>query len=132
MLRSGGFAKGLALALMLGLSGCGGIPKQTAAPDDAKAYVAADPYNLGRTPRKFAWEDVRRIQPISFCYGRPLDEADDLRAEAEYICKGGKVEYYGQDVGLRRCPLFQPYRMTFICFPAESLETSSSESSAAQ
>jgi len=42
------------------------------------------------------------------------------------------VEYYGQDVGLRRCPLFQPYRMTFICFPPGSLGPSLSDSSPLQ
>ena len=132
-MRCQAFYRGaLALALLLGLTACGGAPKRTAAPDDAKEYVAADPFNQGRTPRKFAWEDVRRVQPISFCYGRPFDEAPDLRAEAEYICKGGTVEYFGQDNGLRRCPLLQPYRMTFICFPAGSLDKSVSESSAVQ
>lgn len=118
----------LAVVLLAGLTACVGAPMRTGAPDDAKEYVGADSFNQGRTPRKYAWEDVRRVQPISFCYGRPLDEAEDLRAEAEFICKGGRVEYYGQDIGLRRCPLFQPYRMTFICFPDGALEATESSS----
>jgi len=130
---SGLYLRGFILAVALGLSACGGIPKRTVAPDEANDYVASDPFNQGRTKRKFAWEDVRRIQPISFCYGRPFDQAEDLRAEAEFICKGGTVEYFGQDLGLRRCPLLQPHRITFICFPAGALDgTAAAESSPAQ
>lgn len=128
----GCLAAAFALVLAAALVGCGGAPKRTSVPNEARVYAAEDPFNQGRSAREFAWEDVRRVQPISFCYGRPLDDAPDLRAEAEYICKGGTVEYYGQDVGLRRCPLFQPYRMTFICFPAGSLESSVTESAPAE
>jgi hypothetical protein len=112
------------LAGLVGLAACTTGPMKTSAPDEARDFAANDPYNTGRVPRQFAWEDVERIQPVSFCYGQPLDRAEDLRDEAAYFCKGGTVEYYGQDIGLVHCPLFQPNRMTFICYPAGAVESS--------
>jgi hypothetical protein len=112
------------LAGLLGLTACTTGPMKTSAPDEARDFAANEPYNAGRIPRQFAWEDVQRVQPVSYCYGQPLDTVEDLRDEAAFFCKGGTVEYYGQDIGLVRCPMFQPNRMTFICYPEGAVESS--------
>jgi hypothetical protein len=37
--------------------------------------------------------------------------------DAQEICKGGTVEFVGQDTHLAECPAFQPLRVTYMCYP---------------
>lgn len=86
-------------------------------PAEVAARAAEDPRNVGKKPRKALWQEVRLVQAIAFCYGRPLDTPERLMGDAQEICKGGTVEFVGQDTHLAECPAFQPLRVTYMCYP---------------
>ncbi len=115
----------LALVLPLLAAGCAG-PYKTTVPEEAAKQASTDSRNLGRAPRKQFWQDVNRVQALSFCYGGGLNTAEQVIEEAQVACKGGTVELHSQDIGLRRCALFQPHRVTYICTPNDLLEASDS------
>lgn len=110
----------LCLAGILALTACSSGAKKVRAPDAAvtlateAAAATADPVRRGiQRP----WDPVRKTQALSYCVSRQLNTPDGLLDIAQEDCKGGTLAYYGQDNGLRYCPLFQPHRMTFICYP---------------
>lgn len=113
-----------AMALPLFGAGCGTSPYKTSAPDEVTEQASTDLRNLGRALRKQPWQDVNRVQAVSFCYGGGLNTAEQVLEEAQYFCKGGTLRLHSQDVGLRRCALFQPHRVTYVCTPNGLLETS--------
>ena len=106
----------LVCLLMMGLAACSGPVGTVSSPRKASALADGDPSNIGKKPRKAAWQDVTLVQAISYCYGA-TDTPEAMLEEARDFCKGGEVKYYGQDTYLRKCPLFQPHRITFICYP---------------
>jgi len=108
------------LAGSLTLSACSSGAKKVPAPDAAvalatEAAAAGGTVVVGGIQRP--WDPVRITQALAYCVSRQLNTPDDLLALAQEDCKGGTLAFYGQDNGIRYCPLFQPHRMTFICYP---------------
>lgn len=113
----------LCLAGFLALAACSSGAKKVPAPETAVA-LASEAAAAGGTVTigiQRPWDPVRRAQALSYCVSRQLNTPDDLLAIAQEDCKGGTLAFYGQDNGIRYCPLFQPHRMTFICYPPTSV-----------
>ena len=106
------------LAGFLALAACSSGAKKVRAPDAAKALAAEAAAAAGPVKQGIQrpWDPVRRTKAIAYCVSRQLNTPDGLLAIAQEDCKGGTLAYYGQDNGLRYCPLFQAHRMTFICY----------------
>ena len=105
------------LLLAISLAACADAYFPVASPQEAVALAESDPRNDGKEPRKAAWQDIRLIQPVSFCYNEATASQEDLELEAKDFCKGASVEHFATSTYFRRCPLFQPQRITFMCFP---------------
>ena len=72
----------------------------------------------GQPPaRRFTWQDVRRVQAMSFCYSAGINRIQDVAGEAKDACKGGRLAIFSQENTFINCPLLQPVRITFICYP---------------
>ena len=102
------------LALLLttfALAGCGGsfepLP-QTLSPVVQEALNKSyERYGRGPgAPRGFA-----------FCYSATGSDAKKLPEVARQTCGRGRLEYRGTDILFSDCPLLQPNRANFICYP---------------
>jgi hypothetical protein len=117
------YGRSLLLVIALGmLVACTTGPGPVTSPAETAALAEGDPRNVGKEPRKALWQKVRLVQAISFCYGSPPDAPGELVSEAQAVCKGGTVDFVGQDTYLAECPLFQPHRVTFMCYPGPEEE----------
>jgi hypothetical protein len=105
------------LLLTVSLGACADAYFPVAPPQEAAILAESDPRNVGKEPRKAAWQDIRLVQPVSFCFNEANASQEDLELEAKAFCKGGTVEHFATNTYFRRCPLFQPQRITFMCFP---------------
>lgn len=126
-MKSYGLLTILCLAGGLALSACSSGALRAPAPDQAKALAAeaaaaqqleaAASERPARRGARRPWEPVRKLQALAYCVSSQLNTPEDLLVLAQADCKGGTLAFYGQDNGIRYCPLFQPHRLTFICYP---------------
>lgn len=56
---------------------------------------------------------------LSYCYSSQLNWSDQVLATAREACPRGRLHFQGEDVLWTKCPLFQPVRATFLCYPPE-------------
>lgn len=56
---------------------------------------------------------------LSYCYSSQLNWSDQVLETAREACPRGRLHFHGEDVLWTRCPLFQPVRATFLCYPPE-------------
>ena len=56
---------------------------------------------------------------LSYCYSSQLNEPAQVLESAREDCPAGKLFFQDDDVLWTRCPLIQPVRATFLCYPAE-------------
>lgn len=56
---------------------------------------------------------------LSYCYSSQLNWSHQVMAAAREACPGGRLHFQGEDVLWTRCPLLQPVRVTFLCYPPE-------------
>lgn len=61
---------------------------------------------------------------ISYCYSNLLNTPEQLLVRAEETCEraNGRLAYAGEDAVLTPCPLLQPVRATWLCYPSEEPE----------
>ncbi|SMF60631.1 hypothetical protein SAMN06265365_12154 [Tistlia consotensis] len=104
------------LALAALLAGCTTDPTPTQGP---KALV--QPIQRA-TQRALVAGVTPAPQPIvvSFCYSSLVNTRKQLREDAQARCYLGKgqLQFVGEDSILAPCPLFQPVRATWLCYPA--------------
>ena len=93
------------------------------------AACSSDPYTIGTTrqpPWRFESVDAlpaadppfsSRSRRIAVCYGRPLNDEQDVLAVVEERCKTGRLVVERRDAFWNGCGLFQPMRATYICDP---------------
>ncbi len=110
----------LAIAILgLALSACSQDARNARVPKAASAY-ANEIGGPDQPPRRqFSWQDVRRVQAMSFCYSAGINRIQDVTGEAKEACKGGRLALYSQESSFINCPLLQPVRITFICYPPD-------------
>lgn len=60
-------------------------------------------------------------QVISYCYGNLLNTPEQLedRAAEKCLAVAGRLVFVGEDAALTPCPLLQPVRATWLCYPGE-------------
>ncbi|MEX0759217.1 MAG: hypothetical protein WD100_06530 [Tistlia sp.] len=105
------------LAGLLALAGCTTDPAPSAGPKELVQPIQRARQQAlveGRTPAP---------QPtvLSYCYSRLINTPEQLAYEAGEACteRGGRLVFYGEDAVLTPCPLLQPVRATYLCYPAE-------------
>lgn len=78
----------------------------------------APPKTIGEEPKPLI---VGSGEPyaLSYCYSSQLNWSDQVLETAREACPKGKLHFQGEDVLWTRCPLFQPVRATFLCYPPE-------------
>ena len=108
---------GCLLTVLLALSACTRPFEPVTSPPGAVELAANNPRNLGQEPRNAPTQEVRLVQPVSYCFNETNRTREEMQQAAEDFCRGGSVSYFGTDTHLRQCPLFEPRRITFICYP---------------
>jgi hypothetical protein len=59
-----------------------------------------------------------RPRAIALCYGKPMNDPEEVRQAARALCPNdGRIERVAEDVFWNTCALFQPVRVSFVCFP---------------
>ena len=109
--------QGTVLTVFFALLACARPFEPVTSPREAVDLTASDPRNQGREPRNARTQNVTLVQPVSYCFNETNRTREDMQLEAEDFCKGGSVRYFGTDTHFRECPLFEPQRITFICYP---------------
>lgn len=105
-----------AAALGLILAACSGRPFEAAPLESIQSSLQTDV--LSGDGEEAASATEPRV--ISLCYSRGLNSDEEVLEEARYLCDGGTVERQGEeDIFWNDCALFQPFRVSFICTPAE-------------
>lgn len=113
----------LAVAILgLALSACSQDTRRARIPEEASTYASQIGGADQPARRQFSWQDVRRVQAMSFCYSAGINRIQDVTGEAREACKGGRLALYSQDNSFINCPLLQPVRITFICYPPDLSE----------
>lgn len=56
---------------------------------------------------------------LSYCYGSQVNQPSQVLEYAREDCPGGKLVFRGEDMLWTKCPLVQPVRATFLCYPAD-------------
>ncbi len=103
------------VAALFGLSGCTTDPAPANGPKHLVQPILRDTQRAlvaGRTPSS-------KPAVLSYCYSNLINTPEQLEVEATEACErmGGRLEFYGEDTVLAPCPLFQPVRATFLCYP---------------
>ncbi len=74
------------------------------------------------------WEPQELVNPgieggqkpavLSYCYSSQINEPSQVLEYAREDCPTGKLYFKEDDVLWTKCPLIQPVRATFLCYPA--------------
>lgn len=107
---------GLAGLVLVGLGACTLEPIKTQ-PPAAAAQGASPALKTGAEPRV-----------LSYCYGNQVNEPSQVLDYAREDCPGGRLVFSGEDILWTKCPLVQPVRATFLCYPAESEQPAANQS----
>ncbi len=94
----------------LGLAACTVQPIKTKPPAAVIEKVAKE--NRGG----------QRPAVLSYCYSGQLNEPEQVLEYAREDCPSGKLFFQDDDILWTKCPLIQPVRATFLCFPADPAE----------
>lgn len=97
--------------MLLGLGACSPAPFKTSIP------AGFDPAILK------SGKDVPTAKALSYCYSSQLNQSQQVIARAQEDCSDGRLHFHDEDMLWTRCPLIQPVRITFICYPAKPAET---------
>ncbi|WP_282610602.1 hypothetical protein [Pelagibius sp. Alg239-R121] len=98
----------LVLVGLLVLGACTPEPIKTAPPLEIEDQIAP------------SLEGGRKPVVLSYCYSSQLNWSKQVLATAREACSGGKLHFQDEDVLWTKCPLFQPVRVTFLCYPPNS------------
>ncbi len=105
----------VACVLAAGLAACSARPYKVSAPASLTRAL-----ELEREAAAEAERPVPRI--VSLCYGKLLNTAEEVLAEARYECQDGEVTLRDTDLFWTPCGLLQPVRASFICTPRPKAE----------
>lgn len=100
----------LVMLSLFGLAACTVQPIKTTSPPAVEQKV------------RQAKQAGQKPVVLSFCYSSQLNEPAQVLAYAREACPAGKLHFQGDDVLWTKCPLIQPVRATFICYPADPAE----------
>lgn len=108
-MRAGRFYRRTILVMLalFGLGACTVQPIKTKPPSKVQQQVSGD------------IEGGRKPVVLSYCYSSQLNEPAQVLEYAREDCPAGKLYFHGDDVLWTKCPLIQPVRATFLCYPAE-------------
>ncbi len=91
----------------IGIAACTVQPIKTEAPSAVIEKVAQENRG-GQTPAV-----------LSYCYSSQINEPAQVLEYAREDCPSGKLFFQDDDVLWTKCPLIQPVRATFLCYPAD-------------
>lgn len=97
----------LVILSLLGLAACTVQPIKTAPPSAVVEKVRQENRG-GQAPAI-----------LSYCYSGQLNEPAQVLEYAREDCPAGKLFFQDDDVLWTKCPLIQPVRATFLCYPAD-------------
>lgn len=105
----------IVVALCAGLAACAPDPYQIGA-------VTTPPWESAPSPELPSAEPPLgpRAHRISLCYGKLVNDPQEVLDEADYLCKGGRLIVEHQNTFWNGCGLLQPVRVTYICDPPPS------------
>ncbi len=106
----GRFCRGLMIVglSLFGLSAC--------TPDPIKTSPRWTPEEQTRP----GIEGGQKPVVLSYCYSSQLNRPQQVWDFAREDCSEGKLYFTDQDVLWTKCPLFQPVRVTFLCYPSKA------------
>lgn len=107
----------LCLSLALLAAGCSARPFKIAASDSAKAALPAEA-DAAMVLGPFDYDP--RPRAVAVCYGAFYNRPKEVLAEAQMLCPNqGHIERVAEDIFWNGCPLFQPMRASYICYPGK-------------
>lgn len=79
--------------------------------------VTAEDVEMPRVGGENPWATPPRDVVVTLCFGRLLDDRDEVERAAMEMCPAGteRLEELGGDVFWNRCPLIQPRRVAYQC-----------------
>ena len=105
---------GLLLAA-LGLGACTTTPAPIRPPKQVTDSLAEQ---VEAARKRYPEREFQPPRVIALCYSSQLNTMRQVRRDANLRCEGEdkRLVLYGEDVVLTPCPLFQPIRITFLCY----------------
>ena len=104
----------LAALLLAGLAACA-QPFEVRPPREARRAVPPAPPLPGPLG---PFDYDLRPRAIALCYGSLMNDPEEVMEKAQELCpNNGRIERVAEDVFWNTCALFQPVRVSFVCFP---------------